>query len=298
MASDFKGARWQNYTRYEALFSGDRLYQIAALNVCDIQCCTDKLKCRYSKNEMNTRQTLDDLGHWYNSLVGESLKTTIASQLGKKLAKLGVQDVLFLGVAGFEQRLNGAGCQHTMFFTDVACEHLLANEDSYLPIKSESQQCVVLLHGLDVSINPHAVLREMSRVVTRDGYLVIVGFNRWSILGVFRPLLRMFNWRAQRLPRRLRFYGLSRLTDWLELLGFETGKILTMGYRPPIQNDKLYRWLNFLETTGRILLGRVGNVYLCIARKRTIPVTPEPMISRLRAGLIKAGLPKTSTEGV
>ncbi len=248
--------------------------------------------------ESITRENLDELGRWYDSMIGDAVKTALAPLLSQELNKLMVQDVLFLGVAGFEQKLSGANCEHAMFFTDVACEHLLANEDSYLPIKSESQECVVLLHGLDVSVNPHAVLREMSRVVAKDGYLVIIGFNRWSSWGLLRPVRRLLNWYSQCVPWKLKFYGLSRLADWLELLGFEAGRIHTVGFRPPFQNQRLFNALSFLDTLGSLVLHRSGNIYLRVARKRTIPITPEPMISRLRAGLIKAGIPKTSTEGV
>ncbi|MBN1377961.1 MAG: class I SAM-dependent methyltransferase [Gammaproteobacteria bacterium] len=251
---------------------------------------------------MNTRhpakQDLDALVAWYQSAVGESLKAPIAFQLSAVLTKLSVQDILFLGVAGFEQQLITAKGKHAMFFTDVACEHLLANEDSYLPIKSDSQECVVLLHGLDIAMNPQAVLREMSRIVAKDGYLIIIGFNRYSAWGLYRPLRRIFNWHAPLIPWRLKFHGMAKLGDWLELLGFESGQFQTLGFRPLIQNSKVYRPLAFFEWLGRLVLPGFGNVYIRVARKRTIPLTPEPMLSRLRAGLIKAGLPKASTEGV
>lgn len=214
------------------------------------------------------------------------------------LGKTGVQEVLFVGVSGFERSLSSAKCERAMFFTDVACEHLLTNEDSYLPVKSESQECVVLLHGLDVAVNPHAVLREMSRIVSRDGYLIIIGFNQLSVWGSFRPFGRLIKRRSQQVPWQLNFYRIARLADWLKLLGFETGKVRTLGYRPLVQNRKLSRFMGFMDTCGKLLLPGFGNVYISLARKRTIPLTPEPMLARLRAALIKAGLPKTSTEGV
>jgi hypothetical protein len=251
---------------------------------------------------MNTRlpakKNLDALVNWYQSPVGDSLKSILAEELNKVLTKLSVREIMFLGVAGFENQLLRTKCEHAVFFTDVACEHLLANEDSYLPIKSESQECVVLLHGLDVAVNPHSVLREMSRIVADDGYLIIIGFNTCSGWGLYRPFRRLFNWRAPRVPWQLTFHGTAKIKDWLELLGFETRKIRTLGFRPLIQNHNVYHALGFLESFGRLVLPGFGNTYLSIARKRTIPLTPEPMLSRIRARLIKAGLPKTSAEGV
>jgi len=84
-----------------------------------------------------------------------------------------------------------------------------------LPLASESIDLVVLQHVLDMSDNPHQTLREVARVVSSGGRVVITGFNPYSLWGLWRQL------RLKRgLPWRANFIAHSRLKDWLTLLSF------------------------------------------------------------------------------
>ena len=60
----------------------------------------------------------------------------------------------------------------------------------HLPLRENSMDAVVLHHVLDFTTNPHQCLREAARVVVPNGYLVVVGFNPWSICGVCRRFSR------------------------------------------------------------------------------------------------------------
>ena len=51
-----------------------------------------------------------------------------------------------------------------------------------LPIATQSIDLVLLPHVLEFAEEPHAVLREVDRVMMPEGRLVIVGFNPWSLL--------------------------------------------------------------------------------------------------------------------
>ena len=87
-----------------------------------------------------------------------------------------------------------------------------------LPLESDSIDMVVALHTLDFCATPHQCLREMQRVLTPHGQLLIVGFNPASLLGLSqraRGLARRGPWRA------LRPVSQGRLTDWLHLVGCE-----------------------------------------------------------------------------
>ena len=48
---------------------------------------------------------------------------------------------------------------------------------------------VVLPHVLEFEANPHQVLRESERVLIGEGHVVILGFNPWSLWGLWRLLL-------------------------------------------------------------------------------------------------------------
>ena len=102
-----------------------------------------------------------------------------------------------------------------------------------LPVQSDSVDILVFPHTLEFSQNPHEVLREAERVLIPEGHLVLLTFNPWSNWNLWRYLVR---WWGHRPPWCSRFYGSTRIKDWLALLGFDV--VQTKGYffRPPIQH--------------------------------------------------------------
>ena len=53
-----------------------------------------------------------------------------------------------------------------------------------LPIATQSIDLVVLPHVLEFAEEPHAILREVDRVMMPEGRIVILGFNPWSLWGL------------------------------------------------------------------------------------------------------------------
>ncbi|MDE0954917.1 MAG: methyltransferase domain-containing protein [Pseudomonadales bacterium] len=84
-----------------------------------------------------------------------------------------------------------------------------------LPLATETIDLLVLQHVLDMSDNPHQILREAARVINSGGRLVITGLNPYSFWGFWRRL------RLKRgVPWRANFLAQHRLKDWLTLLSF------------------------------------------------------------------------------
>jgi hypothetical protein len=244
---------------------------------------------RVDVNEISTTASdLDALNAWYQTPFGSILKPQIADALRSCLKPLPVSELLHLGVGGFDEVLAGQKSERMIFFTDMACQHLLAKEENTLPLREGSQECVVLLHGLDVAADPHGVLREINRIMSVRGYLVIVGFNTFSGWGCYRPLRNLYRWKRS-MPWALRFYGTSRLRDWLTLLGFDIYQTRTLNFRPLIHKDKLLDNLKPLDHVGQLVLPFFGNVYILTAQKRVMPLTPI-LERKLRTTLLKPGL--------
>lgn len=236
-----------------------------------------------------TRQDLDALNTWYEQPFGRGLKKQIAEKLTGILRTIPAREVLHLGVGGFEETLVGRHRERMLFFTDIACEHLLAEDENILPLKSESQDCVVVLHGLDVAVNPHGVLREVNRIMAKDGHLMIVGFNAFSFWGGYRPLRNLWRWKKS-LPWRLHFYTPSRLRDWLALLGYDVCISQTFNYQPVIQNMNFQNRIAGLNRVAHLLLPWCGNLYIVVARKSTIPLTPVRLQWKQRQPVITRGV--------
>ena len=142
--------------------------------------------------------------------------------------------------------------------------------DEALPVQAGSVDVLVLPHVLEFARSPHAVLREAERVLIPEGHLAILGFNPWSWFGVWR---RAAGWRGQ-LPWRGRFVGMTRLRDWLTLLGFEIERSEKLSFRPPVARPGLHARLETVERLGQHFWPVFGNVYFVLARKRVVAMRP------------------------
>ena len=234
---------------------------------------------------------LQSLGQWYDSPCGVVLRDAILHQLGLTLPQC--SELLYLGVEGFEASLAQHRPQSTLSVTDVSHGHLLAEAVNALPLKPDSQECAVLLHGLDATMNPHAVLREFSRVIAPNGHLVVVGFNAFSLWGAYRPLRRCWQWHHS-VPWNLNFYPGSRVRDWLELLNFTIVVSKSVNYRPLIQRPSLLSGLRPVDNIANMIAPQLGNVYIIVAKKQVVPLTPHRLRWTLRARFLQPGLIKPS----
>ena len=152
-------------------------------------------------------------------------------------------------------------------------EARLQGSEEHLPFAADSIDVIVAPHALEYAAKPHKLLREAERALIDDGHLLIMGFNPWSLWGLWRRLLA---WRG-RAPWNGCFYSARRLRDWLCLLDFEVLRSEKFVFLPPLRGERLRRRLAFMETVGRRLWPGCGAVYLILARKRVAPVTPVKM---------------------
>lgn len=139
-----------------------------------------------------------------------------------------------------------------------------------LPIASSCMDVVVLPHTLEFEDDPHQVLRESERVLIGEGHIVIFGFNPWSLWGASRSLLK---WRRMP-PWCGRFIRLARLKDWLSLLGFDIVEHRSFYFRPPLRGRRAIARSAFLEKAGERWWPYFGAVYVVVARKRVVTLTP------------------------
>ncbi len=149
--------------------------------------------------------------------------------------------------------------------TVSACGNTSLRADpAALPIATQSIDLAVLPHALEFSPNPHAILREMDRVMMPEGRLIITGFNPRSLWG----MRQFFTRRQAGYPWCGDFIALSRLKDWLALLGFEVNAGRLWAYAPPFTTERWLRRFHFMEAAGDRWWGVGGGVYMLQAIKR------------------------------
>lgn len=162
------------------------------------------------------------------------------------------------------------------------------------PIMSDTIDAIVLPHTLELTADPHQVLREADRSLIPDGHLVIIGFNPRSLWGIRRVLAR----KRQQMPWDTRFLSMNRIKDWLSLLGFDTLHCHYLFQRPPMQNLRLLEKLRLTGTAGTYGYKYLSASYIMVAQKRTVIMTPlrEGYLKRRR--LFPVGLPSSSQGNV
>jgi SAM-dependent methyltransferase len=168
--------------------------------------------------------------------------------------QLGMPEVDLLRESRIVHRVRIAAAEHPDVY--AKCHEL--------PLANHSIDLVVLPHVLEFAAEPHAVLREVDRVLMPEGRLVIVGFNPWSLWG----LRSAMGFSRNEFPWNGRFVSLLRVKDWLALLGFDVNAGRLVAYAPPFDRAKLRRRFGFMEPAGNRWWAVGGAVYMLQAIKR------------------------------
>lgn len=156
--------------------------------------------------------------------------------------------------------------------------HRIVATGSALPFADKTHNLIVLPHTLDFCEDAHAVLREVNQILVPQGCLVITGFNRLSLWGALRPVMRAL----ERPPWTGRFRRVGRVQDWLSLLGFDLAGAAMLAYQPPLQSEKWRRKLSFIDTAGARWWPGLGAVYVIVGRKRETALTGRGAARRWR----------------
>lgn len=137
----------------------------------------------------------------------------------------------------------------------------LVEEDS-LPLPDSSVDLVLLVHALEMSPRPHALMAELRRVLTGGGRIVIVAPNRqgpWarsdiSPFGFGRP------------------YSRSQIRSLFAEAGFEAEVWTTGLHMPPTGRRPLLGAAPAFDRIGRVIWPAFAGVVVVSAVKRTVQV--------------------------
>jgi SAM-dependent methyltransferase len=148
-----------------------------------------------------------------------------------------------------------------------AAADIISNPEQ-LAVATDSVDVVLLPHTLERTPSPHALLREVDRVLRPDGHLVVLSFAPGGFWGL-RHLLSSGGYPEG----RERLIREGRLRDWLELLSFDVPAATRYCHTLPIERFSQLRVLPREEWAQRWLPFFSGG-YLLRAQKRVQPLTP------------------------
>ena len=162
----------------------------------------------------------------------------------------------------------------------------LIEEDS-LPLPDSSIDLAILVHALEMSPRPHALLAELRRVLTGGGQLLIVVPNRqgpWarsdlSPFGFGRP------------------YSRGQLRQLFADAGFEAQQWTTALHMPPAASRPMLGAAGALDRVGRAIWPAFAGVIVVSAVKRTVQGLTVRVKSRLAPALRPAFRPNVGLAG-
>lgn len=242
---------------------------------------------------LTVRQRLKE---WFLLPLGQHLLKLEQAELEKFVPDLFGYHLMQLGLLHGDRLINSTRISHS-FIVQIDEEGELQTGSAMktaadsLPIAADSVDVVVLPHVLEFSSNPHKILREIERILIGEGHLIIIGFNPWSLFGLWRLFLA---WRDEP-PWCGHFFSYHRIRDWITLLDFELVRFERIYYRPPIKSMRLMRSLEFLDKLGKYCWPLFGGINIIVVRKRVVPLTPVKDIWLKRRTMIKSGIVEPTT---
>ena len=165
----------------------------------------------------------------------------------------------------------------------------VVSDPEQLAVAGDSVDAVLLPHTLERASSPHAVLREVDRVLRADGHLIVLSFAPGGLWGL-RHLLSSGgypNGRDQVIRE-------GRLRDWLELLSFDVPAATRYCHTLPIERFSQLKILPREEWAQRWLSVFSGG-YLLRAQKRVHPLTPVRLWRRQPRLRVVGGLVEPTT---
>ena len=173
--------------------------------------------------------------------------------------------------------------------------HCVVSRLDDIAVASESIDVAILHHSLDFSADPHATLREAARTVLPGGRILIVGFNPWSLWGLWRLFVK----HGTQVPWGGNFISPFRLSDWLKLLDFHIEGCETTLYGLPTAHNNTNRFFGWLSWFGPRFWNQGGGIYVLAATKQVSTLTPiKPAFRTMHRSLVRipmAGIDKPST---
>jgi len=215
--------------------------------------------------------TPDMTSAWLTTPLGQALLAQEDRLVEEALDGMFGEECLQLGLWGEPRTfLRHARTQHTAIIDSAAVTDAqsVIGDFHLLPVANDSLDCLLLPHTLDFSDRPHAILREVHRVLRSHGHLVILGFKTGGLWGLRRLVPG-----AGLPPGAEQLISDRRLRDWLQLLDIRIHGMHRYFFRWPLPGNRgttSHRW----ERRGRQLWPELAACYMLTAQKRVSTLTP------------------------
>ena len=223
--------------------------------------------------KVGLKVTPEHFSQWLAGGASKRLLDTENAWLAQLLSRFYGMHLMYLGIDEQARFLGKSPVIHrfraALPWQQEQVDHSTVMSSSDWPFADDQLDVVVLQHGLDFTRRPHQMIREAARSIVPNGYLIIVGFQPWSLWGAVRQLLPF----GKTIPWVANPVSNHRLKDWLMLLDFRIESSAELAHFWPLSSIAP----NFFRRVDRRLAGRGwinGSSYCLIAQKTVAGVTP------------------------
>ncbi len=220
-------------------------------------------------NQKHPSISYQGINEWYASQSGKNLSEDISLSLAESLSQCFGYYAVQIGCSNLTESIVQKSRVRHQFVLDVKDAEVLAQHE-YLPIANDSVDLVVAAHCLSYSKHPHALLREIDRVMVPEAKLIIIEMNPLSLWGLRHSLQAWL----EKMPWCGRLFSQKRLNDWLTILGFKKMQILKVHYDLPLQLKTQNTLAHWLSKATKRWLPFMSAVNVFVYEKSITPMTP------------------------
>ena len=216
------------------------------------------------------REEIQSLSDWFDTGLGQALTDSSLHHLAKVLPCRYHDTAVQMGPGGGDFLTNVDSRLRIYINTHSATEgrSSVVSDWTTVPLGRNSADLFVLVHTLDFTSDPRVVLREAATILAPEGSLVVCGLNPFGIWGLYR----LFYGRKERMPWKSNYLPVTRIQDWISLLGLETVGGSMHFYRPPFESTSILSRTAFMETAGSRWWPALSGAYILVARKNNLNV--------------------------
>lgn len=229
---------------------------------------------------INQESLYHRIQYWYNSPLGHLVLETENDQLHEFLGEGFGYYLLQLGGPTQAKFLTTSPIGHKIYLdleqTSNYHDSSIVGQFDDLPFLPNTIDIVIAQHILECAKQPKRILSEIYHTLIPEGHVIIIGFNPlslWSLMHLYKQH-SIASWPGK-------FISVSRMRHWLIQLGFTIVKHKTLFFRPPLLNKEIMQKILFMEKIGPRLWPCCGAIYMILAKKTVIALTPIKQKKRL-----------------
>lgn len=215
------------------------------------------------------RENISHLEKWFDSRIGRQFLVQQLMLVESKVTTLFGYHLLEMSVDPRVSFSASSKIKHCFAMSPLADSEGMVLGSEQLPFAEESIDVAIVQHVLESSEQPHLLLKELSRVVLPSGYLVVIGFNPYSVIGLRSIYQRIRKQGAWQNP----FISAKRLSDYLCLLDFSVESI-EYGYYPCSSQQQKSQFVAAVVKKLEKWQWPLGGFYVLVAKKQVSRLTP------------------------